>query len=80
METKELLEILNGIFRKVLKRDNITLTEETTAHDVEGWDSLTNMVLLTEIEKKFGVRFTFREIVKMKNVGDLCQTILNKAK
>lgn len=80
METKELLEILNGIFRKVLKRDDITLTEETTAHEVDGWDSLTNMVLLNEIEKKFGVRFTFREIVKLKNVGDLCQTILNKAK
>lgn len=80
METKELLEILNGIFRKVLKRDDITLTESTTAHDVEGWDSLTNMVLLTEIEKKFGVRFTFREIVKLKNVGDLCQTIMNKTK
>lgn len=80
METKELLEILNGIFRNVLKRDDITLTEETTAHEVDGWDSLTNMILLTEIEKKFGVRFTFREIVKLKNVGDLCQTILNKAK
>lgn len=80
MEMKELLEILNGIFRKVLKRDDLTLTEETTAHEVDGWDSLTNMVLLTEIEKKFGVRFTFREIVKLKNVGDLCQTILNKAK
>lgn len=80
MEMKELLEILNGIFKKVLKRDDLTLTEETTAHEVEGWDSLTNMVLLTEIEKKFGVRFTFREIVKLKNVGDLCQTILNKAK
>lgn len=80
METKELLEILNGIFRKVLKRDDITLTEDTTAHEVDGWDSLTNMVLLTEIEKRFGVRFTFREIVKLKNVGDLCQTILNKAK
>lgn len=80
MEMKELLEILNGIFRKVLKRDDITLTEETTAHEVDGWDSLTNMILLSEIEKKFGVRFTFREIVKLKNVGDLCQTILNKAK
>lgn len=80
METKELLKTLNGIFRKVLKRDDLTLTEETTAHEVEGWDSLTNMVLLTEIEKKFGVRFTFREIVKLKNVGNLCQTIMNKAK
>ena len=68
MDTTELLEILNGIFRKVLKRDDITLTESTTAHDVDGWDSLTNMVLITEIENKFGVRFSFREIVKLKNV------------
>ena len=80
METTELLEILNGIFRKVLKRDDITLTESTTAHDVDGWDSLTNVVLTTEIENKFGVRFSFREIVKLKNVGDLCRTIMNKAK
>ena len=71
MDTTELLEILNGIFRKVLKRDDITLTESTTAHDVDGWDSLTNMVLITEIENKFGVRFSFHEIVKLKNVGDL---------
>ena len=47
MDTTELLEILNGIFRKVLKRDDITLTESTTAHDVDGCDSLTNMVLIT---------------------------------
>ena len=80
METTELLEILNGIFRKVLKRDDITLTEDTTAHEVDGWDSLTNMILLTEIEKKFGGRLRFREIGKLKNVSDLCQTILNKAK
>lgn len=80
METTELLEILNGIFRKVLKREDITLTESTTAHDVDSWDSLTNMILLTEIENKFGVRFSFREIVKLKNVGDLCQTIQNKTK
>lgn len=66
MDTTELLEILNGIFRKVLKRDDITLSESTTAHDVDGWDSLTNMVLITEIENKFGVRFSFREIVKLK--------------
>ena len=80
MDTTELLEILNGIFRKVLKRDDITLTESTTAHDVDGWDSLTHLVLITEIENKFGVRFSFREIVNLNNVGDLCHTIKNKAK
>ena len=80
METTELLEILNEIFRKVLKRDDITLTEDTTARDVDGWDALTNMVLISERENKFGVRFTFREIVKLKKVGDLCHAIMNKAK
>lgn len=80
MQTTELLEILSGIFRKVLKRDDILLTENTTAHDVDGWDSLTNMVLISEIEKTLDLRFTFREIVKLKNVGDLCHAIAEKRK
>lgn len=78
--TAEILEALNGIFRHVLKNDSLNLTETTTAHDVDGWDSLTNMLLISEVEKTFGVRFNFREIVKMKNVGDLCAAIANKMK
>lgn len=80
METTDLLKTLNEIFRRVLKREEIILTEDTTAHDVDGWDSLTNMVLLSEVEKVFEVRFTFRQIVKMKNVGDLCRAIADKTK
>lgn len=76
--TAEILEALNGIFRHVLKNESLNLTETTTAHDVDGWDSLTNMLLISEVEKAFGVRFNFREIVKMKNVGDLCAAIANK--
>lgn len=78
--TAEILESLNGIFRHVLKNESLNLTETTTAHDVDGWDSLTNMLLISEVEKAFGVRFNFREIVKMKNVGDLCAAIANKMK
>lgn len=78
--TAEILEVLNGIFRHVLKNESLNLTETTTAHDVDGWDSLTNMLLISEVEKAFGVRFNFREIVKMKNVGDLCAAIANKMK
>lgn len=78
--TAEFLEALNGIFRHVLKNESLNLTETTTAHDVDGWDSLTNMLLISEVEKAFGVRFNFREIVKMKNVGDLCAAIANKMK
>ncbi len=78
--TAEILEALNGIFRHVLKNESLNLTETTTAHDVDGCDSLTNMLLISEVEKAFGVRFNFREIVKMKNVGDLCAAIANKMK
>ena len=78
--TAEILEALNGIFRHVLKNESLNLTETTTAHDVDGWDSLTNMLLISEVEKAFGVRFNFRAIVKMKNVGDLCAAIANKMK
>ena len=78
MQTTELLENLSQIFRKVLKREDTTLTESTTARDVDGWDSLTNMLLISEVEKAFGVRFTFRDIVKLKDVGDLCRAIITK--
>ncbi|MEG2151583.1 MAG: acyl carrier protein [Bacteroidaceae bacterium] len=80
MDTQAILNELSFIFQEILKKDGIVLTNETTAHDVDGWDSLTNMLLINNIEKKFDVRFTFRDIVKFKNVGDICQSILTKTK
>lgn len=79
MDNNEMMETLDGIFRKVLKREDIFLSETTTARDVDGWDSLTNMVLISEIEKTFGIHFSFREIVKLKDVGDLSAAITAKA-
>ncbi len=79
MDIQTILNELELIFREVLKRDNIALANNTTAQDVEGWDSLTNMQLISKIEKRFNVRFTFRDIMKLKNVGDICNAILTKA-
>lgn len=78
MNNEDILKTLDQVFRKVLKRDDITLNETTTANDVEGWDSLTNMLLISEIEKTFQLHFSFREIVRLKNVGDLCAAIARK--
>ena len=78
MDINETLEILNPILRQVLKKTEITLSENTTAHDVDGWNSLTNMLLISEIEQTFQIHFPFREIVKLKNVGDLCRAIISK--
>lgn len=79
MDEQTILETLNSIFRKVLKRDNINLTPDTTAKDVDGWDSLTNMIHISEVEKTFHIHFSFREIVRLKNIGDLCSGISKKA-
>ena len=80
METEEILHELDTIFRDILKNENITLTPETTAKDVDGWDSLTNMRLITAIEKHYNSRFGLREILKFKHVGDLCASIQAKKK
>ena len=76
MNTQMILNELSLIFQEILKRDNIVLASETTAQDVEGWNSLTNMLLISRIEKDF----TFRDIVRFKNVGDICNAILTKTK
>ena len=80
METEEILRELDTIFRNILKNGNIALTPATTAKDVEGWDSLTNMRLITAIEKHYNIRFGLREILKFKHVGDLCASIQAKKK
>ena len=80
METEEILRELDTIFRDILKNENIALTPATTAKDVEGWDSLTNMRLITAIEKHYNIRFGLHEILKFKHVGDLCASIQAKKK
>ena len=80
METEEILRELDTIFRDILKNENIALTPATTAKDVEGWDSLTNIRLITAIEKHYNIRFGLREILKFKHVGDLCASIQAKKK
>lgn len=78
MTQNEIMDALHSIFRTVLKNDFITLTAETTANDVDGWDSVTNVMIIDEIEKQFGLSFKLRDIIKMKNVGDLCSKVLEK--
>lgn len=80
MTKQEVLQQIETIFHEVLNRTNITLTETTTADDVEGWDSLTNMTIIVKVEDKFNCKFKFREIVKFKNIGDLCDAVLTKMK
>ncbi len=69
---------LTAIFRESLDNDLLTLTETTTAKDVEGWDSIIHVLIVVAVEKKFRVKFTAGEIQQLKNVGDLAALIRRK--
>ncbi len=66
------------IFTKVLKDENIELLPETTADDINGWDSLTNIRILVTIESEFNIKFNAGEVSDLKNIGELVESIKNK--
>lgn len=74
----DLLNEINEIFKKELKNDSIVITRESSAPDIEEWDSLTNITLIASIEDHYSIRLKLREILKLKNVGDLCDCIQKK--
>lgn len=76
--SQELLAQLNTIFQDVLDEDEINLAAETTADDVEEWDSLAHVQLIVAIEKHFGIKFTSQEINGFSTVGDMLSTIATK--
>lgn len=78
MELSQILEETNEIFIKVLNNPNIKLATDTTASDIDEWDSLNNIKLIADVEQHFNVKFKLREILKLKNVGELCEGVQKK--
>lgn len=79
MERSEILEKLNEIFKDVFDDDSIEVTEETTSADIEDWDSLTHITLISEVEDEFDIKFAMKEVVGMKNVGEMVDIIEREA-
>lgn len=78
MEKNEIIEKLTIVFHEVFGDNTIVLRDDMTAADVENWDSLTHMMMITKVEEVFGIRFKLKELNRLKNVGDLCNTIAEK--
>lgn len=62
----------------VFDDDTIQLKPETTANDVDGWDSLSHVNLIVAVESKFSIKFSQKELVSFKSVGDLLKSIESK--
>ena len=80
IELQVITEKINNIFRDVLENEEINIKYETTANDVDEWDSLSHILLVVAIEKNFQIEFTAKEIQDFKNVGEMCEGIMLKLK
>ena len=75
MEHDNTLEQLNEIMRDILDDPSVTLTPDTTADDVPGWDSMSHITFLVEVEARFRVKFQTSQIAGLRNVGQLLDII-----
>ena len=79
MERAEVYSRLADVFRDVFDRE-VALAGETTAADVPGWDSLNHITLIGAVEDEFDVKFPMKDVVGMKNVGELVDKIIELSK
>jgi acyl carrier protein len=78
MDKKDILKEINQIFIEVLDDEEIIITEETKADDVDDWDSLNHIHLVVAIEKHFKIRFNSDEIQQWNDVGDMIKNMKEK--
>lgn len=71
----EIFEGVQEIFRDNFDDEDLIITRETSADDIEDWDSLEQINLLTAMEKKFGLKFKLEDVRGLENVGDLLDLI-----
>ena len=67
MNKEEIVSKVKEAFVTVLEHESFELTDNTTADDVDGWESITHMMIISEVEKKFEIKFKLMDLMNMNN-------------
>ncbi|MDG1728593.1 MAG: acyl carrier protein [Algibacter sp.] len=78
MNKEEILVSIRKSFVRVLEHDNFELNETTTAKDVDGWESITHLLIMNDVESAFNIKFKLMDLMSMENVGDLINTVMKE--
>lgn len=78
MNRIEIFNTIQCIFRDVFNDDKLFITDSTNSSQIEDWDSLNHINLVTSIEKEFGIKFRLAELESLENVGGMVNLILSK--
>jgi len=77
MDKSNIISILTEVFREVFDDDSIVLAHNTTADDIEEWDSLNQIKLIVGSEKAFNIRLKSRDINGLENIGEMVDLLSN---
>jgi len=80
MTRKEIFDGVQDIFRDIFDEDNMVIEDKTTSDDIEDWDSLNHINLVSAIEKEFEIRFALGELMALKDVGAMIDLMIEKLK
>ena len=78
MNRDEILKKLTSVFRDIFDDESISLSELTSVADIDDWDSLSHVMLISEIEGVFVCKFSTSDLSEMKNVGEMIDRIIEK--
>jgi acyl carrier protein len=78
MELNEILKQINTIFIELFDDNSIVLNELSDTSNIEAWDSLNHIQVITAVEKKFKIRFDLNDLLNFQNIGDLCRGVQSK--
>ena len=78
MNDQDIITRLNDVFRDVFDDDSLSVNENTTSADIEDWDSIEHINLISAVEDEFSMQFRMREVSGMKNVGEMLDIICER--
>lgn len=78
MTRVDIHEKVQEIFRDIFDDENLIISESTSSDDIDEWDSLSHINLVSSIERSFGIKFALGELVELRNVGDMLDLIERK--
>ena len=78
MERESLLSSIREIITGILEDEGVVIEENTAPEDIDGWDSVTHIQLVSELEKQYGIKLTLKEVMSWESIGELIDVILSK--
>lgn len=75
MNREEIIKKLTPIVRTCLQNETLELRDDMSAENISTWTSLAFMQMLTEIENEFGIKFKMMELIRIRTMGDIIQSL-----